>query len=128
MLIKLWSIPNVAQFHNPNDEPVCDKEIHIAIDDDQKLQIDDYRTFLYNDIVAKRKEKLKKKKTSSSSKRSGKESKKSSSSSKSSSKDKKKSSKESSKKSEKKMYQHDGKKATLRIIDKKWPTLLKRNH
>jgi len=95
--------PYVAQFHNPNDEPVCDKEIHIAIDDDQKLQITDYRTFLYNDIVAKRKEKLRKKKSSSSSsKRSGKESKKSSSSSKSSSKDKKKSSKESSKKSEKK--------------------------
>jgi len=94
--------PYVAQFHNPNDEPACDKEIHIAIDDDQKLQIDDYRTFLYNDIVAKRKEKSKKKKSSSSSKRSGKESKKSSSSSKSSSKDKKKSSKESSKKSEKK--------------------------
>jgi mitogen-activated protein kinase 15 len=88
--------PFVAQFHNPAEEPDCDKEIKIAIDDDHKFSIADYRTHLYNDILAKRKEKRKgkkeKKHSSSSSKPKDKEKK--SSGSKTSSKDKKKGTKE----------------------------------
>jgi len=57
--------PYLAQFHNSSDEPVCEKEIKIAIDDDRKFSISDYRTHLYNDIVAKRKEKKRKKKEAS---------------------------------------------------------------
>jgi len=52
----------VAQFHNEKEEPSCDKEIKIAIDDDHKFSIADYRTHLYNDIVTKRKEKRRSKK------------------------------------------------------------------
>ena len=40
--------PYVSQFHNPQDEPACEREIKIAIDDDHKYCINDYRTVLYN--------------------------------------------------------------------------------
>jgi len=83
--------PYVAQFHNPAEEPSCEKEIKIAIDDDKKFTIEDYRTHLYNNIVAKRKESKKKKEKPRKKEK------------KSSTKDKKKKSKEgSSKKSESK--------------------------
>jgi len=59
---KALAHPYVAQFHNPAEEPSFDKEIKIAIDDDRKFSISDYRNQLYNDIVAKRKEKSRKKK------------------------------------------------------------------
>jgi len=49
--------PFVAQFHNEADEPACEKEIKITIDDDVKYTLDDYRTQVYTDIVARRKEK-----------------------------------------------------------------------
>lgn len=49
--------PYVAQFHNEGDEPACDKEIKITIDDDVKYTIEDYRNQVYTDIVARRKEK-----------------------------------------------------------------------
>jgi mitogen-activated protein kinase 15 len=49
--------PYVSQFHNEADEPACDKEIKIKIDDDVKFTIADYRNQVYTDIVAKRKEK-----------------------------------------------------------------------
>jgi len=49
--------PYVAQFHNDADEPACDKDIKITIDDDVKFTIADYRNQVYTDIVAKRKEK-----------------------------------------------------------------------
>jgi len=52
--------PYLAQFHNPDEEPVCEKEIKIAIDDDQKLNIADYRNQLYLDILQKKKEKRRK--------------------------------------------------------------------
>jgi len=39
--------PYVAQFHNPDDEPVCSKRINIPIDDNQKFAIRDYRNKLY---------------------------------------------------------------------------------
>jgi len=99
--------PFVAQFHNPADEPSCEKEIKIAIDDDHKFSIADYRSHLYNDIVAKRKEKRRDKKVKDGEKKhssSAKGSSSSSSKSKSKSKDGKKSSSSSSSKSK------DGKK------------------
>lgn len=52
--------PYVAQFHNPDDEPVCNKKINIPIDDNQKFSIREYRNKLYSDIH-KRKKELRKK-------------------------------------------------------------------
>jgi len=57
---KALAHPYVAQFHNPGAEPICEKEIKIAIDDDHKFSIGDYQTHLYSNIVAKRKESKKK--------------------------------------------------------------------
>ena len=48
--------PYVRQFHNPDDEPSCEKEIKIMIDDDHKYSINDYRETLYQQIIAKKKE------------------------------------------------------------------------
>lgn len=52
--------PYVAQFHNPDDEPICTKKINIPIDDNQKFSIREYRNKLYGDIH-KRKKELRKK-------------------------------------------------------------------
>ena len=52
--------PYVAQFHNPDDEPVCTRKINIPIDDNQKFSIREYRNKLYADIH-KRKKELRKK-------------------------------------------------------------------
>jgi len=46
----------VSQFHNPTDEPVCDRIIRIPIDDNHKYSISEYRNKLYNDIIKKKKE------------------------------------------------------------------------
>lgn len=54
--------PFVAQFHNPDDEPICEREIRIPIDDDHKYSIADYRNQLYQDIIAKKKENKRKSK------------------------------------------------------------------
>jgi mitogen-activated protein kinase 15 len=48
--------PFVAQFHNPADEPACDRIIRIPIDDNHKYSIAEYRNKLYNDIIKKKKE------------------------------------------------------------------------
>ncbi|GBG72475.1 hypothetical protein CBR_g12050 [Chara braunii] len=48
--------PYVAQFHNPTDEPVCDRTITIPIDDNTKYSIQEYRDRLYAEIVRKKKE------------------------------------------------------------------------
>jgi len=62
--------PYVAQFHSPDDEPVCSKAIIIPLNDDKKFKINDYRKRLYDDIIEKKKKDRKKKgKTSSSSKK-----------------------------------------------------------
>jgi len=98
--------PYVAQFHNASEEPVCEKELRISIDDDHKYSISEYRNQLYTDILAKRKEKRRankskdgaKHKTSSSSKAKSKSKEGSKSKSKSSSKDSKKSSSSDKKK------------------------------
>ena len=52
--------PYVAQFHNPEDEPNCNRKINIPIDDNQKFSIREYRNKLYSDIH-KRKKELRKK-------------------------------------------------------------------
>lgn len=52
--------PYVAQFHNPEDEPICNRRINIPIDDNQKFSIREYRNKLYADIH-KRKKELRKK-------------------------------------------------------------------
>lgn len=48
--------PYVAQFHNPDEEPACEREIRITIDDDHKFSIQDYRNTLYQDVINKKKE------------------------------------------------------------------------
>jgi mitogen-activated protein kinase 15 len=48
--------PYVAQFHNPDEEPVCTKKICIPIDDNQKFSIREYRNKLYSDIHKRKKE------------------------------------------------------------------------
>jgi mitogen-activated protein kinase 15 len=52
--------PYVAQFHNPDDEPICKKLINITMDDNHKFSIREYREKLYSDIH-KRKKELRKK-------------------------------------------------------------------
>jgi serine/threonine protein kinase len=51
--------PYVKQFHNPEEEIVCDKIIKLPISDAQKLSIKEYRDALYNDILKKKKEQRK---------------------------------------------------------------------
>ena len=52
--------PYVAQFHNPDEEPICTKKIFIPIDDNQKFSIREYRNKLYSDIHKRKKEMRKK--------------------------------------------------------------------
>jgi mitogen-activated protein kinase 15 len=47
--------PYVAEFRNPSSEPVCGAPIKIAIDDDHKYPIGEYRKTLYADIIKKKK-------------------------------------------------------------------------
>jgi len=42
--------PYVAQFHNPEEELSCEKEIHIPINDNKKLSVAAYRDELYASI------------------------------------------------------------------------------
>jgi len=48
--------PYVVQFHNPEDEWECDRVIKIAIDDNTKLTVQDYRERLYSDVLRKKKD------------------------------------------------------------------------
>eukprot|EP01123_Difflugia_compressa_P015763 TRINITY_DN907_c0_g2_i2.p1 TRINITY_DN907_c0_g2~~TRINITY_DN907_c0_g2_i2.p1 ORF type:complete len:410 (-),score=75.03 TRINITY_DN907_c0_g2_i2:235-1464(-) len=43
--------PYVAQFHNPEEEIVCEKTIHIPIDDNRKLSVSSYRDELYTNVI-----------------------------------------------------------------------------
>jgi len=43
--------PYLAQFHNPEDEPSCEKAIKIPIDDNKKLSVAAYREELYTSII-----------------------------------------------------------------------------
>jgi len=48
--------PYVAQFHNPLEEPVLPHPIKISINDNTKFKIANYRNKLYEDILAKKRE------------------------------------------------------------------------
>lgn len=48
--------PYVAQFHNPDDEPICKRKINITMDDNHKFSIREYREKLYSDIHKRKKE------------------------------------------------------------------------
>eukprot|EP01010_Urceolus_cornutus_P002593 NODE_332_length_1774_cov_276.678261_g269_i0.p1 GENE.NODE_332_length_1774_cov_276.678261_g269_i0~~NODE_332_length_1774_cov_276.678261_g269_i0.p1 ORF type:complete len:382 (-),score=96.82 NODE_332_length_1774_cov_276.678261_g269_i0:627-1712(-) len=48
--------PFVSLFHT-NDEPVCDKPILIAFNDDMKYTVNEYREKLYTELVKKKREK-----------------------------------------------------------------------
>lgn len=48
--------PYFAQFHNPEDEPVCPRPIKIEMDDDKRFSISAYRKFLYKIILERRRE------------------------------------------------------------------------
>jgi mitogen-activated protein kinase 15 len=52
--------PFVRQFHNPEEEIVCDKIIRLPISDAKKLSLKEYRDALYSDILRKKKEQRKK--------------------------------------------------------------------
>jgi len=43
--------PYVAQFHKQSDEPSCSKIITIPIDDNTKLDINEYRERVYHEVV-----------------------------------------------------------------------------
>eukprot|EP01056_Protomagalhaensia_sp_Gyna25_P002720 Protomagalhaensia_sp_Gyna_25__2719@NODE_255_length_4149_cov_33_394647_g196_i0_p1_GENE_NODE_255_length_4149_cov_33_394647_g196_i0NODE_255_length_4149_cov_33_394647_g196_i0_p1_ORF_typecomplete_len515_score78_95Pkinase/PF00069_25/4_9e69Pkinase_Tyr/PF07714_17/8_6e39Kinaselike/PF14531_6/2_8e13Kdo/PF06293_14/7_8e09Pkinase_fungal/PF17667_1/1_2e07WaaY/PF06176_11/9_5e06RIO1/PF01163_22/0_00038FTA2/PF13095_6/0_052APH/PF01636_23/0_03Seadorna_VP7/PF07387_11/0_057EcKinase/PF02958_20/0_25_NODE_255_length_4149_ len=48
--------PYVAQFHNPEDEPSCNRVIRIPIDDNTKYEIDDYRDKVYSEVIRKKRD------------------------------------------------------------------------
>ncbi|MCO5555526.1 hypothetical protein L7F22_009071 [Adiantum nelumboides] len=48
--------PYLSQFHNPMDEPICNRGIRIPIDDNTKFTIQEYRERLYSEIVRRKKE------------------------------------------------------------------------
>mmetsp|Transcript_61205 Transcript_61205/g.70129 ORF Transcript_61205/g.70129 Transcript_61205/m.70129 type:complete len:364 (+) Transcript_61205:129-1220(+) len=48
--------PYVSQFHNPDDEPVCNSVIKIPINDNHKFSIREYRNKLYHEITMRKKE------------------------------------------------------------------------
>lgn len=48
--------PYLAQFHNPDDEPVLTKPVQIPIDDNKRLTISEYRKNLYRKIIQRKKE------------------------------------------------------------------------
>lgn len=52
--------PYLAQFHNPDDEPVLDAPISIPIDDNKRFSVAEYRKNLYRKIVQRKKELRKK--------------------------------------------------------------------
>eukprot|EP00915_Cephaloidophora_sp_WS-2016_P003846 GHVH01005209.1.p1 GENE.GHVH01005209.1~~GHVH01005209.1.p1 ORF type:complete len:355 (-),score=36.24 GHVH01005209.1:356-1420(-) len=43
--------PYVAQFHKPSDEPHCTKIITIPIDDNTKLDLNEYREKVYSEVI-----------------------------------------------------------------------------
>lgn len=48
--------PYVNQFHNPSDEPTCDRVVSIPINDNTKYSIAEYRDKLYSEILRRKKE------------------------------------------------------------------------
>jgi mitogen-activated protein kinase 15 len=50
----------VEQFHSPEEEITCDHVIEIAMDDNKKFTIKEYRDAIYADIAKKKKDQRKK--------------------------------------------------------------------
>jgi mitogen-activated protein kinase 15 len=50
------SHPYMQDFHNPDEEIVCDKKITITMDDTQKFSLDEYRAKLYEEILKRKME------------------------------------------------------------------------
>lgn len=48
--------PYVAQFHNPDDEPSCNRVIKIPIDDNVKYDIEEYRDKVYSEVIRKKRD------------------------------------------------------------------------
>eukprot|EP00922_Rhytidocystis_sp_ex-Travisia-forbesii_P014829 GHVS01022180.1.p1 GENE.GHVS01022180.1~~GHVS01022180.1.p1 ORF type:complete len:475 (+),score=44.78 GHVS01022180.1:595-2019(+) len=48
--------PYVSQFHNPEDEPVCQRIISIPIDDNTKFSIEEYREKVYSEVIRKKRD------------------------------------------------------------------------
>jgi mitogen-activated protein kinase 15 len=48
--------PYVAEFHEPEREITCERKIVIAVDDNVKYTVKDYRQKIYDDITKKKKE------------------------------------------------------------------------
>merc|ERR1719253_710761 len=46
----------VLEFHKPEEELSCPRVIRIALDDDKKLTVQDYRERLYHEVVRRRKD------------------------------------------------------------------------
>ena len=43
-------------FHDPSQEPSCDRVVNIPLDDNIKLKVADYRDKLYDQVLKKKKE------------------------------------------------------------------------
>jgi mitogen-activated protein kinase 15 len=50
------SHPFMADFHNPNEEIICEKKVTIPIDDSLKFSLDEYRAKLYDEILKRKME------------------------------------------------------------------------
>lgn len=48
--------PYVAQFHNPEDEPICNHIISIPIDDNTKFTVEQYREKVYSEVIRKKRD------------------------------------------------------------------------
>lgn len=42
--------PYVMQFHSPDREPTCKRAVHIPIDDNERLTVEEYRNVLYSEV------------------------------------------------------------------------------
>lgn len=50
------SHPYVAQFHNPQDEPVCRRIVSIPIDDNTKFTLQEYREKVYSEVIKRKRD------------------------------------------------------------------------
>eukprot|EP00923_Selenidium_pygospionis_P034329 GHVN01059880.1.p1 GENE.GHVN01059880.1~~GHVN01059880.1.p1 ORF type:complete len:339 (-),score=13.80 GHVN01059880.1:202-1218(-) len=54
--VKALEHPYVSQFHNEGEEPTCDRIITIAIDDNTKFTIDEYRNKVYSEVIRRKRD------------------------------------------------------------------------
>ena len=55
-VVELLNHSFVAQFHDPLTEPVCRKPIRIALDDNVRLTVQDYRNRIYDAVMKRKRE------------------------------------------------------------------------